>query len=389
MNLLTDFLSAHPGGHVDTSNISVDATTNKSFLQPESVSFLKYFLRLSQPKKVLEVGVAEGGGTIHILDELEQDAALYSVDLLTQRKNKNDEVVPIGHYASAYYNPEVHASWKTFFGVDVSEVIEEIGGGIDCIILDTSHRLPGEVLSFLSVLPFLTDNCLLLIDDISLHTRDIIFSRKDMVFNNCCNFILYSAILSKHKFLREGMFSNFGAVIIDKNICMSHIDFIMNSLFIPWSYTPDTRIIYGTYVIIKKYYPENIVDMYLRAYRNFCIGTQSYSDPVELDEKIQKLKNTDCYYFGIGEAYSFYKSMFKDMRPIAALVSMTPGLSQEGLPKEIDGIPVRMADDVLSCDTEVKPVVVFARKVHVNAMLSFLNSCHHEWSGDNVILCVL
>jgi hypothetical protein len=384
MDALTDFLTVHPGGYVDASGISVDDAANKSMLCIASVRFLKFFLRLKQPKKVLEIGVAEGGGTIHILDELSPDAVLYSVDLLTQRKDGNNETVPVGHYAAAYYDPKRHARWRTYFGFDPSECIEEIGNGIDCVILDTVHRLPGEVLSFLSILPFIEDNCLLLLDDISLHSRDI-FMRKGNNSQQFSNFVLFSAIFSTRKFLCEDMLPNFGAVIIDKDLCMRHIDFLMNCLFMPWSYTPDIKIIYGTYTIIKKYYHTKILDMYISSCRIFCDDKHLVFYSIDLKEKIGKLKNKSVYYFGIGEAYTFYKSMFRDVYPVVALLSMIP---DSGVPDEIDGIPVRMIDDVLADNTDILPIIIFARTQHIETMKSFLESHYPEWGGDNVLSCI-
>ena len=49
------------------------------------------------------------------------------------------------------------------------QVVEEIGGGVDFVILDTVHALPGEVLDFLAVLPYLTDDALVVLHDVALN----------------------------------------------------------------------------------------------------------------------------------------------------------------------------------------------------------------------------
>lgn len=117
------------------------ASSSENFAQQTSgdVEFLISLLQLKRPEKILEIGVYHGGGTIHLLDNLDKGATLHSVDI------NND--AEIGHLAKAHYDERLHPQWKTFFGFDISSCIEEIGNGNDCVILDTTHQLPGKFLA--------------------------------------------------------------------------------------------------------------------------------------------------------------------------------------------------------------------------------------------------
>jgi hypothetical protein len=105
-----------------------------------------------------------------------------------------------------------------------------------------------------------------------------------------------------------------------------------------------------------------------------------------IKSRISLLRHKEVYYFGIGAAYEYYKPLFDAVRPQAALVSMIPAC---GLPDQIDGIPVRFADDVLAGNNVVLPIVIFGRKKHAYAMLHFLALNHPAWLGENVLACLL
>ena len=67
---------------------------------------------------------------------------------------------------------------KKVLGVDTHEfhlgtiapnVMNKIGGDIDFAIIDTVHALPGEILDFLVILPFLKLNAVVCLHDVSRH----------------------------------------------------------------------------------------------------------------------------------------------------------------------------------------------------------------------------
>ena len=54
------------------------------------------------------------------------------------------------------------AHQKTYLGKLAIERMDEIGGDIDVFIIDTMHVLPGEILDFLALLPYLRDGAIVI-----------------------------------------------------------------------------------------------------------------------------------------------------------------------------------------------------------------------------------
>lgn len=51
-------------------------------------------------------------------------------------------------------------------GETIASRIEEIGNGIDFVILDTMHALPGELLDFISLYPYLDKRAVIVFHDV-------------------------------------------------------------------------------------------------------------------------------------------------------------------------------------------------------------------------------
>ena len=131
-------------------------------------AFLCGLLRESRPRKILEVGVADGGSTAVILQamtDLGAPFSLHSVDIRTRAFRAPD--LEIGYLGSRAAQ-ELNAADSFFLhsGVILPQVIEDIGGEIDFLILDTAHTLPGETLDFLTAFPFLSPDAMVCLHDI-------------------------------------------------------------------------------------------------------------------------------------------------------------------------------------------------------------------------------
>lgn len=142
--------------------------------------FVNGLLRHFKPKKVLEVGVFAGAGSALLLNALgdRPEAHLYSVDVLYHllkmhgysKINGNRD---IGFVVEEAF-PELAGQWTLYRGRRAEEVLEDIGPGIDCVVLDTAHFLPGEILDFLLILPYTTDDCLFILHDINMTVTTVL-----------------------------------------------------------------------------------------------------------------------------------------------------------------------------------------------------------------------
>jgi len=133
------------------------------YREPEMNEFESAFLcgslKKFRPKKILEVGVAGGATTAIILQALEdlgEPYEMHSVDVA--EKFYSDNSKPSGFLATLAKEKifgKLRGTHEFHLGKVLPQVIDEIGGGIDFVVLDTVHKLPGEVLDLLAMLPYL------------------------------------------------------------------------------------------------------------------------------------------------------------------------------------------------------------------------------------------
>lgn len=131
-------------------------------MDKDESAFVCGLIRERNPQKILEAGVNQGGSTVVLLkalDLLGSSAKLYSVDILEDLPAKD----------TLCLFPELTGRLELKHGRDVSAYLEEIGGDIDFCILDTAHFLPGELLNFLCIFPYLKPGATVVVHDQILH----------------------------------------------------------------------------------------------------------------------------------------------------------------------------------------------------------------------------
>ena len=149
-------------------------TENQSEKYSEMTSFEKAFLcgllKEKRPKKIVELGVSGGGTTAVILTclKLLQSTGgeeIYSVDL--EEKWYRNSKKETGFLAKEYMGQLIGLTdHKFLLGKPIPYVMNEIGQGIDFLILDTTHVMPGELLDFLICFPYLNAGCLVVLHDV-------------------------------------------------------------------------------------------------------------------------------------------------------------------------------------------------------------------------------
>ena len=116
---------------------------------------------------------------------------LYSCDLET--KDYINSNLEVGHIAKDYL-PNLKDKWKLFTGNTTSAFIEEIGGHIDFVFIDTAHVMPGEVLTIIEILPFLKKNAIISLDDLHFQQREKNYNQP---YFYPCNNLLISVLRGK------------------------------------------------------------------------------------------------------------------------------------------------------------------------------------------------
>ncbi len=129
--------------------------------------FLTRLILENRPKKILELGVSAGGSSAVILNAIQEmpDTVFHSVEYRAAWWLCAD-------YQSGFLIdkrfPEWRSRWQLHMPGTAAEHIRGIGGGIDFCLIDTVHLLPGEVLDFLMVFPYLAPHAIVVIHDTAL-----------------------------------------------------------------------------------------------------------------------------------------------------------------------------------------------------------------------------
>lgn len=144
---------------------------NQSKMSKEQLAFLAGLMRDYRPKKLVEIGVSEGGTTAVILkciSMLDLGTKVVSIDL--RERVAADKSKKIGCAVEEYLAMKEHNfDYVLYTGKYTAELLETIEGGIDFLILDTVHKIPGEILDFLACYPFLKKGAVVVLHDIALY----------------------------------------------------------------------------------------------------------------------------------------------------------------------------------------------------------------------------
>lgn len=280
---------------IDTEKLNyryLDPSITKCEMTEAETKFLIHQLVQNKPKKILEIGVAAGGTTQYILNNMPEDARLFSVDISKNYYREKDK--ESGYIVKELCNDDIQKKWTTYLGYDIIDCIDDIGGDIDFVVIDTVHAMPGEYLSYLVVLPYLKKNAVVILHDIHINYAYIGGSHTDLnkesikikswQKNSYCTTLLFSTISSNHKIILRDGISNIGGFYIDDSTRENVFD-VFQSLFAAWDYYPDLNMTkYQEH--INQNYPEKC-GIYFKS----CLQMQEAYiryDERKLDKKLRK-----------------------------------------------------------------------------------------------------
>jgi predicted O-methyltransferase YrrM len=248
------------------TNVCDDLSKNPNFkieMSEPEIRFLVVLIQKYKPKKILEIGVAEGGSSAVILNCIKNmpETKLYSIDL--SKICYNNRLKLTGYVVTEHFPYLMGNKWKLYLGNISAKFIEEIGNDIDFVFIDTMHKNPGEILDFLQILPFLKEGAVVVFHDISNH----LFVQKDS-WTNC---VLLSTIKGKKIIPKYDSwaghlltFPNIGAIELETNQQQFVFDYF-NLLVLPWYYMPNDEELLLLKSFFKKYYDNFCSSIFERA----------------------------------------------------------------------------------------------------------------------------
>lgn len=227
------------------------------------LAFLCGVLKYRQPKKVVEVGVAHGGTTCVIIECLRMlgyDAELHSVDISEECYRRGGKRT--GYLVDVVFGEmpdNVRHKWH--LGKTLPQCIEDIGGNVDVIILDTMHIMPGEMLDFLAAFPYLSEKAAVILHDLTLNQ----ISANEFGYATRAVY----AVAAAEKIIADGvdedeMLPGIGAFEVTED-SRKYIENGFFALALTWKYDmPDEMISHykNTYA---KFYDNELLDLFDRA----------------------------------------------------------------------------------------------------------------------------
>lgn len=274
--------------------LSNDDNTINVEMSKEEIWFLKTFIKNYNPKKIVEIGISAGGNTVNLLKWKNRDSQLFSVDLATQWYK--DKTKLSGFMADEL---NVKDNFKLYLGCDYFEVCEEIGNDIDAIIIDTTHILPGELLTFLAALPQLKNGCVVILHDIHLNMLSIHTNRfSEYGIAAFCTGLLFGSVSSNKKWTLKSNISNIGAFIVDDST-RNNIKDIFHILCTTWNSYPYNLDLKKYLNYIQDNYSldchnlfENLLKLQSKyeTYKNRCVAKTARIDIINKNKKNNNIK---------------------------------------------------------------------------------------------------
>ncbi len=226
-------------------------------------AFLCGLIKRFLPGKIVEVGVANGATSaviLQCLSDLGIAASLHSVDIRYKNYGKKDrEIGYLGGQAAELLGAENYRLWK---GTALPGVIKKIGPGIDLLILDTNHKLPGETLDFLIALPFMSEGAVVCVHDIR-QNHSALNHKGEIGTNALFNSVAAEKYIDPDP-IREPDYPNIGAFRIVPDT-KKYIMNVFGSLTQNWLYIPDDKQMADYERIIREYYGEEANWLFDRA----------------------------------------------------------------------------------------------------------------------------
>ena len=231
-------------------------------------AFLCGALKTFRPKKILEVGVAGGATTAIILQTLENLGEPYEMHSVDVWEKFFDNARPMGFmamFAKEKIFGELRGTHEFHLGKILPQVIDEIGGGIDLVVLDTMHILPGEALDFIAVLPYLKSGSVVILHDVALNQ---VPNRSYENGESHATGVLFSAVTAE-KFLNFNeqplfRYPNIGAFKVSERT-VEHIDNVFLSLILRWKYLPPEKEIVAYRRLYRRFYPAALCEIFQEA----------------------------------------------------------------------------------------------------------------------------
>ena len=163
------------------------------------------------------------------------------------------------------YFPELYNNkWQLYTGKQPHIFLTKLQLKYDFLFLDTAHFSPGELINFIEVLPFLEDNSIIVLHDITFHFVYRKYYGSKLIKYHPSQIFLMSSLMGDKIILpnKKKCLENIGAIILYPNQERYYLNYFL-LLLSPWQYLPSEIFIEELRIFIKEYYKK---DLYLNLF---------------------------------------------------------------------------------------------------------------------------
>ena len=217
--------------------------------------FINGIIQKFKPKKCLEIGVARGGSSILILNSIKdiKNSFLISIDL--NKKCYIERQYDTGYRVNKYF-PELTKNWQLFTGEQPHIFLQNLNLTFDFVFLDTAHISPGELINLIEILPFLNENAIIILHDITWHfVRE--YQTKKIQYTATQIYLMSVLYGDKLVIRTKNGIENIDAVYLYKNQKDHFLDYFL-LLLSYWEYLPTEKQINELRIFIKKFYRDQL-----------------------------------------------------------------------------------------------------------------------------------
>lgn len=213
------------------------------------MSFLCGLIKKKNPRKIVEVGVGSGirsAVTLKTLQALRSSAKFISVD--SQSRLSADPRRKPGFLVDEF-SSDLKKNWELHLGNNLPVYLENIGGEIDFIILDSSTVMPGILLDLIVTIPFLNNDSIVVLNNIHHHY----FSNCDCISSKIAFDTIVGEKIICHDSSNRYCLPTLGAIEVNTDT-PKHINNLFSALTFPWNNTLDAKQILTYRSCIRKNY---------------------------------------------------------------------------------------------------------------------------------------
>lgn len=264
---------------------------------------------------MVEVGIAAGATTAVIMNclydlEMEPEkTCFYSIDISTKYYLQPEHEAG---YIARKYDKDSCLHHEYMLGDVCAAFLDEIcadGEGIDFLILDTAHSLPGEILDFLVCLPYLNPGAVVVLHDVTLSLTLPVSGRCGLATG-----VLFSAVRGEKYFTPvldgEDFMANIAAFRVDSET-KQNIQDVFFALSLRWFDLLGKHTLALYRRVISQAYDRSLVELFDRIVerQKKCLCMEKIPEHLGYPPEILQKRWSRCervYLYGTGHWGDLY-----------------------------------------------------------------------------------